>query len=120
MTENAEHEVTAGTAEAAPDPFVDGPPDFARFTVDVEPYKKGRYKGLYDIFVKDVNGNLLLSSRQGYENRQEAVDLAYRLLASAEVWGRQLGIDPPELRKPEPARLNVHGMDGSVESFDLR
>lgn len=101
-------------------PETEGVEDFPRWTVDVKPYTKGRYRGKYDIYVSDINGNLLVSSKQGYDHRQEAVDIAYRLFASPTLLATHLGVDPPELRTPEPAVINVWGLDGSVEQAQLR
>ena len=50
------------------------------FYVDVKPHTDGELAGKYDIYVHSrANDNLLLFSNQGYENRQDAVDLASML-----------------------------------------
>lgn len=75
------------------------------FTVNVEPRETivddGPHKAigiLYEIKVRDAhNGNLLVFTNQGYENRQDAVDLAKKLFA-----GR-------------PAKLNIHDGDGFLD-----
>jgi hypothetical protein len=68
--------------------------EFGEYNVDVRPYPKGSAKGKYDIYVSHDNGDRLMKSSQGYENRAFAVGLALRLF-----------------KQP----VNVHGMDGSVE-----
>lgn len=53
---------------------------------------------VYDIYVNDrANGNLLVFSNQGYENRQDAVDIATKLFA-----GR-------------PAEMHVYDGDGFLD-----
>jgi hypothetical protein len=72
------------------------------FTVDIEPRTQEGFtlnnekvpaRTVYDIYVRDVNGNLLVFSNQGYENRSFAEELAVRLFSG------------------KPARLNVWSAD---------
>lgn len=73
---------------------------------------------VYDIHVIDGQGEgaqeFLVGSRQGYENRADAVDLAVRLFGSARVIAEHVGVDPPDLRVAEKATLIVYEADGAV------
>lgn len=59
---------------------------------------------VYDLHVHDAhNDNLLVFSNQGYENRQDAVDIAFKLFGG------------------KNARMDVHDGDGFLEeTIDLR
>lgn len=85
--------------------------DGYEFVVQVKPRElikqadgRGGYPSIdvvYDIYVRDVaNDNLLVFSNQGYENRQDAVDIANKLFD-----GR-------------PALLEVYDGDGFREFTD--
>lgn len=80
------------------------------FTVDVEPRKIHTQEAngaigtrtVYDLKVKDINGNLLVFSHQGYEDRAFATQLAIRLFGG------------------KPARLNVWDSQGQLDvSYEL-
>jgi hypothetical protein len=104
--------------------------DQPTFTVDIQPTVRREPTDVpgevservtYDIHVTDLNGNLLLFSKQGYENRQDAEWIAIRLFGSSLVIAEHLGIDPPENRTAEHAVLNVWGADGALDKrLELR
>lgn len=71
------------------------------FTVSIEPHTEGRWEGKYDIYVTAANGKLLVSSNQGYENRQDAVNAARYLFdgkapRTLHILGADLGLDSIE------------------------
>lgn len=102
----------------------------SEFTVKVAPHiltrvvfgddgqPKSEPRTVYDISVVDGQGEgaeeFLVGSRQGYENRKDAVGLAVRLFGSPRVVAEHVGVDPPELRDPEAATLIVYEADGAV------
>lgn len=81
--------------------------------VNIEPHTDGELAGKYDIKVYDGhNGELLLFSNQGYENRGDAEAIARRLFS--------IGIRGDEAPEFEHADLFVMNMDGTSSREMIR
>lgn len=76
--------------------------------VDIKPRQDNRF----DIYVSDDNGDQLLNSNQGYENVEDAKNVARRL------FGKETFI--PGFKVDNSVRLTVHYRDGDTKSEQIR
>lgn len=84
--------------------------------VQVKPHEDGELAGKYDVYVYAAeNGELLMFSKQGYDNRSEAEWMAVRAFAAANVVAEFVGVSPVDGRQPEPVRLSVFKANGCLE-----
>lgn len=85
--------------------------------VEVEPDRADGY--VLRVLDGDNRDVLLSSTSQSYANADFAERLAKRLFASAEVWSKVVGIDPPFTRS-EPFGLLIRYRDGESKAEIIR